>query len=98
MQLPDELRCIEHALPLLKGENALVCDYGCRVLIVRDIPRFVASSKYATGFGLQWNQFRKTQLDSYTHTTISHDRLTQALGGNLEILRGKAVLEVGCGA
>ena len=98
MQLPDELRCIDHALPLLKEENALVCDYGCRVLIVRDIPRFVASSKYATGFGLQWNQFRKTQLDSYTHTTISHDRLTQALGGNLEILRGKAVLEVGCGA
>jgi len=98
MQLPDELRCVEHALPLVKEEDALVCERGCRVLIVRDIPRFVASSAYATGFGLQWNQFRKTQLDSYTHTTISRERLTQALGGKLEILKGKAVLEVGCGA
>ena len=53
---------------------------------------------YANAFGLQWNAFRRTQLDSYSGTTISRDRLTRCLGGSLEPLRGASVLEVGCGA
>ncbi|WP_424627542.1 class I SAM-dependent methyltransferase [Bradyrhizobium sp. SYSU BS000235] len=63
-----------------------------------DIPRFVPKSGYADAFGLQWNRFRKTQLDSYTGTTISLDRLRRCVGGDLSVLRGKSVLEVGCGA
>jgi SAM-dependent methyltransferase len=66
--------------------------------VVNGIPRFVESANYADAFGLQWNAFRKTQLDSYTGTTISKDRLTRRLGGTLEVLRDKSVLEVGCGA
>jgi SAM-dependent methyltransferase len=68
------------------------------VPVVRGIPRFVDSANYASGFGLQWNTFRKTQLDSHTGLTISKDRLTRCLGGSLDVLRGKSVLEVGCGA
>ena len=100
MKLPPELRCITHGQPLTEIEtrSELKCASGCSIPVVRGIPRFVDSSNYASGFGLQWNQFRQTQLDSYTHTTISKDRLTHALGGNLEILRGRTVLEVGCGA
>lgn len=98
MNLPAQLRCITHQQPLTEAGSNLRCGGGCIFPIVNGIPRFVDSSNYAAGFGLQWNQFRKTQLDSYTHTTISKDRLTHALGGNLEILRGRTVLEVGCGA
>ena len=39
------------------------------------IPRFVESENFTSSFGLQWNQFQKTQLDSYTNTTMSEDRV-----------------------
>jgi SAM-dependent methyltransferase len=60
--------------------------------------RAVAGDSYSTSFGLQWNAFRRTQLDSVTGTTISRDRLTRVLGGSLEPVAGRLVLEVGCGA
>lgn len=98
MRAPVELSCPHHQSPLVQTAAALTCESGCYFPIVRDIPRFVDSSNYAAGFGLQWNQFRRTQLDSYTQTTISRDRLTRAVGGDLTTLAGKTVLEVGCGA
>jgi len=66
--------------------------------IIAGIPRFVQSEKYASSFGLQWNAFRRTQLDSFTGLTISRDRLTRLMGGSLDVLAGKSVLEAGCGA
>ena len=98
MNLPPELRCVEHHQQLTEHPSELKCESGCRVPVVRGIPRFVSSENYAAGFGLQWNAFGKTQLDSHTGLTISRDRLAAALGGSLEVLRGKSVLEVGCGA
>jgi SAM-dependent methyltransferase len=98
MRVPQELRCLEHSIPLVQDADSLVCESGCRVPVIGGVPRFVNSTNYAANFGLQWNQFRKTQLDSYTQTTISKDRLTRAIGGSLEILSGRSVLEVGCGA
>jgi len=68
------------------------------VPVVKGVPRFVAQTSYADAFGIQWNAFRKTQLDSYTGTTISRDRLTRCFGGSLRVVEGKSVLEVGCGA
>ena len=106
MNMPIELRCLEHSEPL-KAASAdgrvedsifLNCRSGCAVPIVNGIPRVVDSTYYASGYGLQWNQFSKTQLDSYTGTTVSRDRLARCLGGSLEVLRGQTVLEVGCGA
>lgn len=104
MKLPPELICLEHSLPLManngaiKNSSTLTCPRGCGVPVVKGIPRFVDSANYASAFGLQWNTFRKTQLDSYTGTTISRDRLSRCLGGSLDIVHGKTVLEVGCGA
>src|SRR5439155_4955592 len=104
MHTPPELRCPAHQKPLLadghgplEDIDALVCPMGCRIPVVNSIPRFTDSANYASGFGLQWNSFRKTQLDSYTGTTISRDRLSRCLGRSLEVLRGQTVLEVGCG-
>lgn len=91
MNLPTELRCIEHHQQLSLAVDELKCERGCNIPVVRGIPRFVDSTNYAAAFGLQWNQFRKTQLDSYTGTTISKDRLTRLLGGRLEVLNARSV-------
>ena len=105
MALPEAARCPTHhaRLSVAPGEGfdreeAIRGSCGCTFAIRKGIPRFVPDSGYADAFGLQWNEFPKTQLDSFTRTTISRDRLTRCVGGSLEILRGKTVLEVGCGA
>jgi 2-polyprenyl-3-methyl-5-hydroxy-6-metoxy-1,4-benzoquinol methylase len=98
MKLPAQLRCIDHELPLSEAGSDLTCAQGCIFPIVNGIPRFVSSENYANAFGRQWNKFRKTQLDSHTGATISRDRLQRCLGGSLDVIRGKSVLEVGCGA
>jgi 2-polyprenyl-3-methyl-5-hydroxy-6-metoxy-1,4-benzoquinol methylase len=98
MYLPPELRCPRHHQPLTASPSSLTCAGGCTIPIVNNIPRFVSSENYANAFGRQWNKFRKTQLDSHTGTTISRDRLERCLGGSLDVIKGKSVLEVGCGA
>lgn len=85
-------------LPLRTDDNCLVSEIGERFPIVAGIPRFVSSDNYAAAFGLQWRLHRTTQLDSCTHTSISQDRLTRCLGLPIADLRGKTVLEAGCGA
>lgn len=62
------------------------------------VPRFVPEENYAGSFGFQWNRFRSTQLDSSTGTTISRDRFMKSTGWSPDELRGKRVLDVGCGA
>jgi 2-polyprenyl-3-methyl-5-hydroxy-6-metoxy-1,4-benzoquinol methylase len=42
--------------------------------------------------------FQRTQLDSHTGCSVSRTRLTRCLGGDLSVVKGKTVLEVGCGA
>lgn len=66
--------------------------------IVRGIPRFVPAANYAASFGLQWNRFRRTQLDSYSGHPISRDRFFRYTGWRPEELRDARVLDVGCGA
>ena len=62
------------------------------------IPRFVESENFTSSFGLQWNQFQKTQLDSYTNTTMSEDRVRTALPMPLESIKGLKIIEAGSGA
>jgi len=76
----------------------LVCKGRGSFPIVEGIPRFVDKKNYAEDFGLQWNLFRKTQLDSYTGTNLTKERLVRCLNGHLNNLEGKLVLEAGSGA
>ncbi len=69
-----------------------------RYPILNSIPRFVPAENYADNFGMQWNHFRQTQLDSYSGHPISTDRFWAATGWLAEDLKGKWVLDVGCGA
>ena len=98
MQPLVPLICPDHRAPLAPAAEALACPQGCRFPVVGGIPRFVSSDNYAAAFGSQWKAFRKTQLDSFTGTTITRDRLARCLGGSMEAVRGKLVLEAGCGA
>ena len=62
------------------------------------IPRFVPESNYADNFGMQWNAFRQTQLDSYSGHPISAERFWRATGWQPAELKGKWVFDAGCGA
>jgi SAM-dependent methyltransferase len=93
-----QLMCKPHGSFLQRRGDVLVCDQGCAYEILNGIPRFVPVKNYTSSFGLQWNTFRTTQLDSFTGLTISRDRLTRIAGGSLDIFREKKVLEAGCGA
>lgn len=79
--------------------GALQCA-GCRASYpIRDgIPRFVADSNYAASFGLQWNRFRTTQMDSASGAGLSSARFFAETGWTSDELRGRLVLDAGCGA
>jgi SAM-dependent methyltransferase len=79
-------------------KDNLVDGEGMSYPIIRGIPRFVTSENYAVDFGIQWNFFKKTQLDSYTGTKITKERLSRCMNGHLALIKGKLVLEAGSGA
>jgi ubiquinone/menaquinone biosynthesis C-methylase UbiE len=84
--------------PYTKSIDKYTCD-GKVAPILNDIPRFVDSGSYASLFGDQWKEYKKTQLDSYSGSPISETRLNRCLGDELkDNLTGKVVLEAGCGA
>jgi len=82
---------------VISGE--LISDNGEHIYLVKNyIPRFVPESNYADNFGMQWNRFSKTQLDSHSGQPISSDRFWDATGWNPENLKDQWVLDVGCGS
>lgn len=92
------LNCPRHKIQLKPSNTHLLCEIGCQYSIVKQIPRFVPQL-YTEAFGFQWRTFSKTQLDSYSGVSITRNRLIEATGYNLAFdLKGKHILEVGCGA
>ncbi len=73
-------------------------DLKYKYQVINGIPRFVSLDNYSNSFGMQWNIYNKTQLDSYSGLTISEDRFWKATGWNKDDLKGKWVLDVGCGS
>jgi SAM-dependent methyltransferase len=104
----NSLRCTECSGSLTQkstnrdgnGERGMLeCAHCSRAFpVVRGIPRFVSVDNYASNFGFQWNQFRRTQLDSATGVRISRERFLKSAGIDPGDLEGKLVLDVGCGA
>ena len=95
---PIDLLTVECA-----ADGELRCSSGHSFSIRRDIPRLLAAGgNYADAFGEQWNEYRTTQLDSYTRTGISKERLRRCLGEALWSLLHEPsrleILESGCGA
>src|SRR5438128_2178615 len=70
--------CPMDGKPLEEGDGALLgCDH--HFAIHQGVPRFTADDAYAASFGLEWNRFRLTQLDSSTGQLISASRLRRCL-------------------
>ena len=109
LELLELLRCPQCAQPLALQDahwagarvesGALHCAGGAHRFPIRNfVPRFVATSNYADSFGLQWQKFRRTQLDSHSGHPISAQRFWQASGWTPAQLAGQWVLDAGCGA
>lgn len=77
---------------------------GSKFEILNSIPRILYEDfDYTDAFGIQWNKWRRTQLDSFTGTNITRKRLTRCLGDKIcenlnDTSKETHVLEVGCGA
>lgn len=80
-------------------EGRLCCvDCAASFPVLGNIPRFVERQSYADNFGLQWNLFKRTQLDSSSGRSISRDRFLSYTGWDRTSLEGQLVLDAGCGA
>src|SRR5256885_11739845 len=98
-----EIVCPLDGQPLNATAAKLVCTKGGHEWSVdAGIPRMIADRhNYADAFGLQWNTFRKTQLDSQCGTDISLRRAQRCLGPEAWAFLNNVpseVLEAGCGA
>ena len=111
MKVQDHQRYLSHAYSLdIEETNASDVDRivagrlvplspGMAVVpIIDGIPRFVPAENYASNFGLQWNAFRSTQLDSQTGLALSGNRFWKNTHWESADLRNRTVLEIGSGA
>lgn len=97
------LVCPADGMRVSIGPEAVTCPANHTWRYEAGIPRMIpAPQTYADSFGLQWNTYRRTQLDSYTGTPLSRDRARRCLGDEcwsaLHAPGRLDVLEVGCGA
>lgn len=91
------LRCPICKGPLAEANDGLACATCPRQFPeVRGVLRFVDEGNYADSFGYQWKQFQRTQLDQATRNPNEIDFMNKT-GLRPEDLKGKLVLDVGCG-
>ena len=92
------LRCLSCGGELDNDQSGGYLCPGCKRAypFVNGIARFVDAQHYAASFGFQWHRYQKTQLD--------HDEVREAdhhfrikTGLRPEGVKGKLVLDVGCG-
>lgn len=77
-------------------EGELKCRNAHNFPIIGGVPRFVSSELYVENFGFEWNLHARTQLDDTT--SDESERVFRAKTGfTPEEIRGKLVLDVGCG-
>jgi len=93
------LSCPSCKLHLNDSGSELTCPNCSKVFpVVGEIPRFVPKENYAESFGLQWNRFANTQIDSKVGTNRSETRFRDETLWDESRLAGKLVLDAGCGS
>ncbi|CAN2226186.1 SmtA SAM-dependent methyltransferases [Candidatus Nanopelagicaceae bacterium] len=90
------LKCNADITPL--GDNYRCSQCNQSFPIIGNVPRFVSPENYAGSFGIQWNRFEKTQIDSSIMTNRSESRFLDETLWDSDVLNGKYVLDAGCGA
>ena len=73
-------------------------DSNKEIPIVNYIIRITSKEGYVSNFGLQWNTFKSTQLDSFSGFPLTANRFWTNTKWKPDDLKGKTVLEVGYGA
>ena len=96
-ELLEVLRCLTCGSELRAQEQGYVCSSCGQVYpSQRGVARFVPAEDYAGSFGFQWQRYARTQLDDATSRQSEIDFARKA-GFAPDQLRGKLVLDVGCG-
>lgn len=81
-------------------EGQLLCT-GCAAsyAITNSVPRFVSADEdYCGNFGFQWQHWKDIQIDRLSGHTLSADRFFQDSRWSRDWLKGKLILDAGCGA
>lgn len=91
------LRCPSCRAALRGQEGGVVC-LGCGRLYrsLNGTVRFVDDQSYADNFGFEWHKYARTQLD-HEGSHESETGFRQKTGFSPEEIRGRLVLDVGCG-
>jgi len=94
----DARRLLCEVLPIktVQIDGGLLVD-GAFVPLRDGVLRFRSDSGYNRSFGMQWARFRTNQFDEVNGTSLSMRRFSETRW-ELDDLRGKRVLEAGCGA
>lgn len=80
-------------------EGTVACTAcGASYPIVRGVPRFVRHDGYVGTFSYEWTKWSRVQFDPANGRRESEDTFTEKTGFTPDDLRGKLVLDVGCGA
>lgn len=91
------LRCPICKSPLANAQGGMVCtNCGRNFPEVRGVLRFVSQGNYADSFGYQWQRFQRTQLDQ-ADRSLSEEDFARKTGLTPQDMKGKLVLDVGCG-
>ena len=96
-ELTRILRCPQCEGKLEEQSSAVrcqtcLCDFPLRGGVIQ----FVPSEDYAASFGFEWSKYARTQLD-HAPSQTSEETFRRKTGFAPEELKGKWVLDVGCG-
>jgi SAM-dependent methyltransferase/uncharacterized protein YbaR (Trm112 family) len=95
--LLEWLACPACQQDLTLAGDALICARcDAKYPVVRRIPRFVKEEGYVSSFGFQWTKHARTQLDRNGYGRSDH-QFRNELWITPEEVRGKVVLDAGCG-
>jgi 2-polyprenyl-3-methyl-5-hydroxy-6-metoxy-1,4-benzoquinol methylase len=97
-ELPAILRCLSCGSKLESDQNRGYLCSACNGAYpnAQGIARFVEAEHYAASFGFQWHRYQQTQLD-HDEQRESERHFLAKTALRPEDLRGKLVLDVGCG-
>jgi SAM-dependent methyltransferase len=91
------LRCPNCSGTLAETEHSFACQScGTRYPVTNGVIQFVSSEDYVSNFGYEWSKYRRTQLDC-DQSRMSEEVFRRKTGFSPEELRGKWVLDAGCG-
>ncbi len=80
-------------------EGNLKCKKCLKIYpVIKNIPRFVNKENYASSFGYEWSKYSNLRSDRYNRTNIIRNTILTRSGWSKNHLKGKLLLECGCGA